>query len=625
MAKGSERRARDENGGVAAAPNESRPERSAVPRTDYPMQRLQGIAVSPGVAIGEALVMDTEGFRIPRRFVDRDAVDVELERLDKAIAESGSEIEAHRDAVARELGQQYAAIFDAHLQMLRDPRLRHELETLIRDRHYSPEYAVSRTLRRYAKVFQTIQSSFLASRAGDIFDIEKRLLRNLLGRRREELSKLTSPVVILAHNLTPSETANLDRKFTLGFVTETGGPGSHTAIVAEALELPAVVGTGPFLSDVSGGDLVIIDGDRGVVILQPEPEIVAEYEELIKRQRRVAEELGSLRDLPAQTADGLRIQLLGNIEFPHEVEHCVERGADGVGLYRTEFLYLTAETEPTEEVHFDAYSKVLKEMGGRPVVIRTLDLGADKLPTFKSPLSDEERNPFLGLRSIRLSLRNLPLFRTQLRAILRASALGDVRAMFPLISTLQEYRHARMVVSDVMEDLEEHKLAFNSKIPIGMMVETPAAALLIEQFVQEVDFISIGTNDLIQYTLAVDRSNKEVAELYNPCDPAVLRLIQMSIQAAAKADVPCNMCGQMSGSVLYFQLLLGLGLRQFSVPPVAIPELKRVCRLSRVDQCQEIAARVMTMENPMTIQNYLREELKKIIPETTSDGALKQD
>ncbi len=580
-----------------------------------PMQRLQGIAVSPGVAIGEALVMDTEGFRIPRRFVARDAVDDELERLDKAIVEAGAEIETHRDAVARELGQQYAAIFDAHLQMLRDPKLRVELETLIRDRHYSPEYAVSRTLRRYAKVFQTIQSSFLASRAGDIFDIEKRLLRNLLGRRREELSQLTSPVVILAHNLTPSETANLDRKFVLGFVTETGGAGSHTAIVAEALELPAVVGTGPFLSDVSGGDMIVIDGDQGVVILQPDAEVIARYREKIEHQRIAAAQLGSLRDVPAQTADGVRIQLLGNIEFPHEVTHCAERGADGVGLYRTEFLYLTSDVEPTEEVHFQAYCSVLKEMGDRPVVIRTLDLGADKLPASKVAGGEDEKNPFLGLRSIRLSLRNLPLFRVQLRAILRASALGDVRVMFPLVSTLQEFRHARMVLTDVMEDLDENKVQYNAKIPVGMMVEVPAAVMMIDHFVQEVDFISIGTNDLIQYTLAVDRGNKEVAALYNPCDPAVLRLIQMSIVAAQKASVPCNLCGQMSGNPLYFQLLLGLGLRQFSVTPAAITEIKRVCRLVRAPACELIAARVMTMENPLTIQSYLREELKKLSPD----------
>lgn len=580
------------------------------------MQRLQGIAVSPGVAIGEALVMDTEGFRIPRRFVARDAVVDELDRLDKAIVAAGAAIEVNRDAIARELGAQYAAIFDAHLQMLRDPKLRSELESMIRDRHYSPEYAVSRTLRRYAKVFQTLESSFLADRAGDIFDIEKRLLRNLLGHRREELSQLTSPVVILAHNLTPSETANLDRNFVRGFVTEIGGPGSHTAIVAEALELPAVVGTGPFLSDVAGGDLVIIDGDQGLVIIQPDADTVSQYREQVEQHRTAAIQLSSLRDLPAQTADGVRIRLSGNIEFPHEVVHCVDRGADGIGLYRTEFLYLTADTEPTEEDHFQAYSKVLKAMEGRPVVIRTLDLGADKLsPTSEA---DDERNPFLGLRSIRLSLRNIPLFRTQLRAILRASALGDLHVMFPLITTIQEFRSAKMVLADVMEDLDESQIPFNREIPIGMMVETPAAAMMIDQFVQEVDFISIGTNDLIQYTLAVDRSNKEVAALYNACDPAVLRLIDMSIKTADKAGITVNMCGQMSGSTTYTQLLIGMGLRQFSVAPAAIPEIKRICRIVTIDQCRQIADRAMGMENARAIKSYLREELKKTLPEAAA-------
>ncbi len=578
------------------------------------MQRLQGIAVSPGVAIGEALVMDTEGFRIPRRFVARDAVVDELNRLEQAVVASGAEIEISRDAVSRELGVQYAAIFDAHLQMLRDPKLRSEIEALVRDRHYSPEYAVSRTLRRYAKVFQTIQSSYLASRAADIFDIEKRMLRHLLGRRREELSQLASPVIVLAHNLTPSETANLDRKFVLGFVTETGGPGSHTAIVAEALELPAVVGAGPFLSDVAGGDQVIIDGDQGVVILQPDAETIAHYRAQAEHQRDVAAQLGTIRDLPAETADGTRVLLMGNIEFPHEVAHCVDRGADGIGLYRTEFLYLTSETEPTEEDHFQAYKKVLEAIGDRPVVIRTLDLGSDKLPTVSG--GEEERNPALGLRSIRLSLRNLPLFRTQLRAILRVSALGDVQIMFPLISTIQELRHAKLVLSDVMEDLEENKIAFDREMKVGMMVEVPAAAMMIDHFVQEVDFVSIGTNDLIQYTLAVDRGNKEVAALYNSCDPAVLRLIDMTIQAARKASITANMCGQMSGSSTYTQLLLGLGLRQFSVTPAAIPEVKRVCRAVTIEQCEQIAKRVMTMENARMIKNYLREELKKAVPET---------
>ncbi|MDX1961663.1 MAG: phosphoenolpyruvate--protein phosphotransferase [Pirellulales bacterium] len=577
------------------------------------MQRLQGIAVSPGVAIGEALVMDTEGFRIPRRFVARDAVETELERLDAAIAAAGEEIATNRDAIHRELGQQYAAIFSAHLEMLRDPRLRSELDAMIRDRHYSPEYAVSRTLRRYAKVFQEVQSSYLAERANDIIDIEKRLLRNLLGMRREELSKITSPVVVLAHNLTPSETANLDRKLVRGFVTEVGGAGSHTAIVAEAMEIPAVVGTGPFLTDVSGGDLVIIDGDNGLVVLQPDEETIARYRHEAEQQQTIAEQLVELRDMPAETACGQRIQLLGNIEFPYEVDHCRDRGSDGVGLYRTEFLYLTSEREPTEDDHYQAYSQVIQTLGQQPVTIRTLDLGADKLNRLSSP--EEERNPCLGLRSIRLSLRDLPLFRTQLRAILRASVLGNVRIMFPLITTLMELRQAKMVLADVMEDLEERGISFRRDIPVGMMVEVPAAVIMIDSFVEEVDFLSLGTNDLIQYALAVDRGNKEVASLYNSADPAVLRLIQQTLAAAQRADVPVTLCGQMSTSITYTQLLLGLGLRSFSVSPSAIPEVKKICRVTRLDHCQAIAQRAMQMEHARDIKNYLREELKKVAPE----------
>jgi phosphotransferase system enzyme I (PtsI) len=575
------------------------------------MQKLQGIAVSPGVAVGEALVMDNEGFRIPRRFVARDAVDHELERLDRAMVGAGGEIEHNRDAVSRQLGDQYGAVFSAHLQMLRDPKLRCELEAMIRERHYSPEYAVSRALRKYAKVFQSIQSSYLAERANDIFDIEKRLLRNLLGRRREELSHVISPVVVLAHNLTPSETANLDPAMIRGFATEVGGPGSHTAIVAEGLEIPAVVGAGPFLTDVSGGDLVIIDGDHGLIILQPDEETVAHYRHEAEQNIDRAARLETLRDFPAETADGVRIELLGNIEFPSEAAHCLERGGDGIGLYRTEFLYLGAEAEPNEHEHYEAYSNVLSAMQGRTVIIRTFDLGADKF----HPDADGTRNPTLGLRSIRLSLKNLPMFRIQLRAILRASVLGDLRLMFPLVTTLLELRQAKMVLADVMEDLDEEGIAFNRNLPVGMMVEVPAAVLMIDHFVDEVDFVSIGTNDLTQYTLAADRSNKDVAELYNAADPAVLRLIQMAISAADRKGVAVNVCGQMSSSSTFTMLLLGMGLRRFSVTPSSIPEVKKVCRTVTIAQCQKVAERAITLENARNIKNYLREELYKILPE----------
>jgi phosphoenolpyruvate-protein phosphotransferase (PTS system enzyme I) len=578
------------------------------------MQKLQGIAVSPGVAIGEALVMDTEGFRIPRRFVARDAVVDELERLEKAIEASAWEIARNRDAVAQELGVQYGAIFEAHLQMLQDPRLHGELEEMIRQRHYSPEYAVSRTLRRYAQVFQRIETSYLAERANDIFDIEKRLLRHLLGHRREGIAHLTSPVLVLAHNLTPSETANLDPNFVRGFVTEIGGPGSHTAIVAEALGIPAVVGTGSFLSEVSGGDLVIIDGDKGLVILQPDEEALARYRHEAEENLAVAAKLEPLRDLPAETLDGTHVDILGNIEFPYEVDHCVDRGADGVGLYRTEFLYLGSETEPTEEVHFEAYSRVLRTMNGKPVTIRTFDMGADKMPNV--PAMEDERNPCLGLRSIRLALRNLPLFRTQLRAALRASALGNLQIMFPLVTTLLELRQAKMVLADVMEDLDEHGIPFNRDLPIGMMVEVPAAVMMLDHFVKEVDFLSIGTNDLVQYTLAVDRSNKDVVQLYNPADPAVLRLIRISLDTANGANVPINLCGQMSGVPTYTMLLLGLGLRRFSVTPAAIPEIKNLVRKVSLERSKEVAAHAMTMENAREIKSYLTEEMYKCLGKT---------
>jgi phosphotransferase system enzyme I (PtsI) len=577
------------------------------------MERLQGIAVSPGIAIGEALVLDNEGFRIPRRFLPRDAVEEELQRLKKAFTAAESEVEANRKQVAEQLGEEYAAIFSAHLQMLRDRRLHEEIEEMVRVRHYCPEYAVSRALRRYAKVFQSLQGQYMAERANDIFDIEKRLLRNLLGRSREELANITSPVLVLAHNLTPSETANLNPRFALGLVTEIGGPGGHTAIVAEGLGIPAVVGVGPFLTDVSGGDTVIIDGDQGQIILRPDEETLAHYRHEVEEQRSLATKLELLRDLPAETIDGQLVQLLGNIEFPHEVTQCLQRGANGIGLYRTEFLYLGRDDDPTEQNHYEAYAEVIKDMEGRPVVLRTLDLGADKMRSLPNP--EDERNPFLGLRSIRLALRNRDLFRTQLRAILRASTLGEVRIMFPLISTILELRQARMVLADAMEDLEEAGVPFDRSLKVGMMVETPAAVMLIDRFVEEVDFFSIGTNDLIQYCLAVDRSNKEVASLYTASDPAVIRMIEMSIRVANQHGTPISMCGQMSGNPLYTMLLLGLGLRSFSVTPSAIPEIKRVCRTVSIEQCQRVAEHTLKLESARDVRTYLKEELATVFPE----------
>ncbi len=582
------------------------------------MHILQGIAVAPGVAIGEALIVDSEGFRIPQRFVTRDVVEDEIKRLDRAVIAVGSEIEKNRDTVAAQLGDQCGAIFSAHLQILRDEQLRDAWHQRIRQQHNSPEYAVSRTLREYAKVFQSLDSGTHQALASDIFDIEKRLLRHLLGHRCEEISHLASPVILLAHDLTPSEAANLDRENVLGFATEMGGPGGHTAIVAEALELPAVVGIGHFVVDVSGGELVIIDGDHGQVILQPDEETIARYRHEVQEHRDLALRLMSLRDLPAETTDGTHLELLANIEFPYEAEVCLDRRASGIGLYRTEFLYLSADKVPDEETHYEAYSKVVRTMGDLPVTIRTVDLGADKIPPAEglgTAMEEVGRNPELGLRSIRLSLHNRMLFRTQLRAILRASTLGNVSVMFPLVSTLHELRQAKMMVAEVMEELVEEKVDVQRDIPIGIMVESPAAVVMLDVFLNEVDFISLGTNDLIQYSMAVDRTNKDVAALYDAGDPAVLRLIDMALRAARKASMSITMCGQMSGSTTYTMLLLGLGFRSLSVAPSAIPEVKKICRSVSIKQCEVLAQRAMQLDNARDINHLLKTELHHVVPE----------
>ena len=573
------------------------------------MKKLQGIAVSPGIAIGEALVLGHEGFRIPHRFVLREYTEKEITRLQTAVAEASAELAGNRDSVAGELGRKYGDIFEAHLQILNDTKLNEEFCALIREKAYSAEYAVSVTLRRYADVFRRLKNAYLAERINDIFDLEKRLLRRLLGSACEKLSGLSSEVLVLASSLTPSETANLNREFVRGFVTETGGPGGHTAIVAQALEIPAVVGVGSFLTEISGGDMVIIDGDAGLIIIRPDEQTLDIYRQKLEHAYEIAIKLGELRDLDAITIDGVKIDLYGNIEFPTEAKHCLERGAQGIGLYRTEFIYLSAATRsiPTEEDHFAAYKTVAETMGDKIVTIRTFDLGADKLPQLPSPT--DERNPALGLRSVRLSLKNANLFQLQLRAILRASHYGKLRIMFPLVTTLLELRQAKMLLADVADQLLEDGVPFDRDINVGMMVEVPAAVIMLDQFAKEVDFFSIGTNDLIQYALAVDRSNLDVVDLYHSEDPAVLKLIRRTIEVAGQNEKPVSLCGQMSSNPLYAMLLMGLGLRQFSVSPHILPEVKQVIRSVSIAECEELAEKVMTFDNHREIHNYLKIKL----------------
>jgi phosphotransferase system enzyme I (PtsI) len=578
----------------------------------------RGIAVSPGLAIGPALVLGAEMFRIPQRFVSIDAVDSELERLRHALDGSCREIENNEKLAAEQLGPQYGAIFAAHLQLLRDPKLVGEIEDLVRNKHFSPEYAGSFVLKRYARQLQNLGNRYLAERVHDLFDLERNLIRHLVGEMRGELEHLTQPVIVLAHNLTPSETASLNRQFVLAFATEVGGHTSHTAILAGALEIPAIVGIGDFLNDVSGGETIIIDGDQGEVIVDPDEATLAEYQHAEGEARTKRAQLHSRGFEEAITRDGTRVQIYGNIEFPEEAEHCRERGADGIGLYRTEFLYLGAKVERTEEEHYQAYCQVIQTMGDLPVVIRTLDLGADKVPGAMKRVFADAMNPELGLRSIRVCLQDLTLFRTQLRAILRAAVEGDVRVMFPLVSSLSELRQARMILRDVVEDLEDQGIPFRRDVPVGIMVEVPAAALRAEEFAREVDFFSIGTNDLIQYTLAADRSDPAVAKYYNSADPAILKLIRMVVSAAGDARIPVTVCGQMSSDIKFVPLLIGLGLRHLSVTPQAVPVIKDLVRNLTIEHAEEIAARVADFEVARDVESYLRGELKKI---SLDDGA----
>jgi phosphotransferase system enzyme I (PtsI) len=577
------------------------------------MEIKKGIAVSPGVAIADAVVLNAEDYRIPYKTVSPERVASEHERINRAFDTSLEELEELRTQLAEKFGQDTAAIFDFHTGVLKHGRLRQQVLDTITERKHSAAYAVSIVMQSYQRRWRNMRDPVLSERYRDVQDIEKRLLRNILGEQREELSQLTERVILVAHDLSPSLTASLAHTRVCGIAMDFGGLTSHTAIVVRSLGIPSVMGLKDVSISTAGGDVVVVDGTKGLVIVNPDTETLREYQAEEKRLRIHADELIELRDKPAVTKDDVVIKLLANIEFPPEAGASLEKGADGIGLYRTEFLYLQRETEPTEEDHFRAYQEVIQAMGDRPVTIRTLDLGADKYTQSRSV--EPERNPFLGLRSIRYCLQNLPLFKTQLRAILRVSSNASVRMMFPLITSLMELRQAKMALGDAMEDLEEENIPFRSDIPIGIMVETPAAALQCKELAREVDFVSVGTNDLIQYTLAVDRSNERVAPLFTGSHPAIVKMLRDIIRTSRRADVECSMCGEMAGEPMYTLLLLGIGLRAFSMAPADVPEIKKLIRSTTIAHAERVAKRALSFETDRQVSNYLRDETRKIMPD----------
>lgn len=575
------------------------------------MPLKRGVGVSSGVVIGTALVLETDDVHIPRRFVRQDQIDHEIEMVDNAFASAKTEVGEERGRFAERAGNELADIFGFHERWIGDEKPRKEIAALIQEKQYSAAYAISVFMRRYRRRFQEMGSPFLQERARDIQDIERRLLNQVGGQTRTELAALDEPVIIVAHDLTPSQLVELEKtKRMLGFATDVGGTTSHTAIIAAGLSIPAVVGLEDITNYVSSGDTLVIDGLHGVVVINPDEDQTATYTAEAEHLQELRATLAELRDLDAETRDGVNIELLGNIEFPLEIADCIEKGAKGIGLFRTEFLFLQTDKLPSEEEQFQSYKTAAEQLGDNPLVIRTMDLGGDKChPTGGWEL---EKNPFLGLRSIRYSLQNLPMFRSQLRAILRASAHGNIRVMFPLISRIMELRQARFVLSLVKEELEEEGYEVSDDVPVGVMIETPAAAICAREITQEADFLSIGTNDLIQYTLAVDRTNERVAQLYSPADPSVLRLIRKVVRVGRRGKASISICGEMAGDPLFIILLLGMGLRTLSMAAGNIPRTKKIIRSVSMADAERVCRRVMSFETEREVLNYLRDETRKV-------------
>lgn len=577
------------------------------------MKTREGIAASLGFAIGPAVVVGREEYPIRNRRIEPSAVAAEESRFGRACEAAEKEISSLCEEVEQRVGKDAVSIFQGHFAHLRDPYMRKEIIVGIRRYKRSAEYAVSCYFRRKFRKIETQSPALFSARVlEDVADIERRLLKHLAGGLENGAIRLKAKSVIVAHNLSPVQTIDLDREKVLGIVTEAGGPTSHTALIARAYGIPAVVGLGAISTDVTSGDMLVVNGSQGIVVIHPDEETLKRYRAQARNfyliERRLTDEL---RDLRAETKDGLRVEILANIELPEEIPSALDYGVEGIGLFRTEFLYLREGHEPTEEEQLRQYRKAVELLGRRKLVVRTVDLGMDKLP------QDgwlPERNPFLGTRAIRLSLQRPDMFRTQLRAILRASAGGDVRLMFPMISSLEEFREARKLYDEVCEALRREKEVFDEKIPVGMMVEVPAAALIVDLFAPEVEFFSIGTNDLIQYAVAVDRVNERIAPLYQPTHPAILRMVRDVLAAAQRTGRPTAVCGEMSSDPLFTLLLLGLGLREFSVVPPAAPEIKKLIRSVTLDDAKAIAERALQMTDAKAIAHFLQERTREILP-----------
>ena len=567
------------------------------------MKRLTGIGASEGVAIGKVLLFTEEEMIIPEVKDENSTIEAELTKLEDGLKKSKTQLIAIREKVKEKMGEDKAAIFDGHIMLLEDEDLIMEVEDKIKGEGLPAAKALHDGINEYCEMISKLDDPYLRERAADLQDIGKRWVKNLLGIRIKDLSDLEPNTVVVTYDLTPSDTAQLDLENCVGFLTEVGGKTAHSAIMARSLELPAVVGIKGVLNEVKEGETVIMDGEEGELFLDPSPELIAEY--VAKKEKLAAEkeELKKLISEEAVTTDGRKVDIWGNIGSPNDVDAVIESGATGIGLYRTEFLFMNSDHFPTEEEQYKAYRVVAEKMQGKPVTIRTMDIGGDKeLPYLDLP---KEMNPFLGYRAIRISLENKDMFKTQLKAILRASHYGQIKIMYPMISSVNEIRKANEILEECKNELDEIGQLFDRNIKVGIMVETPSTAIIAYKFAKEVDFFSIGTNDLTQYFLAVDRGNEMVSALYNSFNPAVLEAIQKVIDAAHNAGISVSMCGEFAGDKKATKLLLGMGLDSFSMSASSTLQVKKIIRSSSYAEAQKYRDIILQQDTPAEVLEKL--------------------
>jgi len=577
----------------------------------------KGIPVNAGVVVGPAFVLE-EGVRIgaQQRFIKtrtKEAAQREIERFQRALEAAHKDAEEEQSRLAQEVKGEVADILAAQIAMYEDTSLLDFVKQKIESMFWSPEHALQRYVGTKKKKLLGSENPKFKALVLDMEDMERRLLRRLLGEAGNSLDDLAEPVILVARDLTPSQTSKLPKSKILGFATDHGGKTSHTAIIAQNRGIPAVVGLGNISSDVQGGEMLILDGVEGKVIVDPDATTLARARDRERKFEIFRKELDEERELPCETLDGHVLRLYANIEFPDEIDEAIRDGALGIGLYRTEFLYDKENPDPSEEDHYNAYKDAVSRLEGRPLTIRTLDLGADK---FRPEGMDAEKNPFLGCRSIRYCLYERPeVFRRQLRAILRVSAEGNVKIMLPMISSLKELREANDLIQDVMSDLDREAIPFHRDIPVGIMIEVPSAALCADVLAQHAAFFSVGTNDLVQYALAVDRVNENVADLYQPTHPAIFRLLLRVIEAGRRYKIPVSICGELSGEVDFTLPLVGLGLRDLSMAPASIPKIKKLIRSISVKDAARVVDQVLSFQDSEPAKSFLRARAAEIVPE----------